>query len=303
MQKQRDSLALIKRIALRDSLAIDTLGRNVTRINSELADSTGNDSSLVTRNTIVTHHDSLKTDSAKINTQKKVVQKKNAVVLMQGMQRNVPDRDIVFYILIFLLFFLGLVKTSFPKYVNHIFSLSFQATFRQTQTRDQMAQNFFPAFMLNLLFVLCGGLFITQFAQYKNWSTLPFWQLFVYSTIILLVIYIIKYAVISFTGWVFNAKDAAAEYRFVVFLINKLLAILLIPLLFFIAYSGSYVQNIFTTIVICLAVFSLAVRYLVSLARIRKNLSVTAFHFFVYLCAVEIMPLLVIYKLLFQKGQ
>jgi len=246
--------------------------------------------------------DSLKHDSSLIKTQaivKKVLPKNSALHLMPGIQRSISDYDIVFYILIFIVFFLGLVKTAFPKYVNSIFSLSFQATFRQTQTKEQMSQNFFPAFMLNVLFVLCGGLFITQFAEFNHWARLPFWQLFVYSTAILLIIYLVKYIVISFTGWVFNAKEAASEYGFVVFLINKLLGVVIIPLLFFIAYADAKTKNIAITIVICLAIFSLAIRYLVSLARIRKNLSITAFHFFIYLCAVEIMPLLVIYKLLF----
>ena len=252
--------------------------------------------------------DSLKRDSLKqdslhtsvIQSQvKKEIPKKNIVHLMPGVEKDVAESDIVFYILIFLIFFLGLVRTSFPRYFDSIFTLSFQATFRQTQTREQMAQNFFPAFMLNILFVLCGGLFITLFARFDNRTQLPFWQFFVYSTAILLFIYLIKYIVISLTGWVFNAKDAAGEYRFVVFLINKLLSVIMIPLLFLIAYADNNIKNIAITIVICLAIFSLSVRYLVSLARIRKNLSITAFHFFIYLCAVEIMPLLVIYKVLF----
>ncbi|MEO8711459.1 MAG: DUF4271 domain-containing protein [Parafilimonas sp.] len=244
--------------------------------------------------------DTVKHDSVHaIQTPQKKSVQKNPVHLMQGTERNFNDRDIVFYILLFLLFFLGLIKTSFPKYVNSIFTLSFQATFRQTQTKEKMSQNFFPAFMLNVLFVLCGGLFITLFAESNGWSKLEFWQLFIYSTVILLSIYFVKYVVISFTGWVFNAKEAAIEYRFVVFIINKLLGILVLPLLFLISYSDDKVKSISITIVICLAIFSLAIRYLVSLSRIRRNLSITAFHFFIYLCAVEIMPLLVIYKLLF----
>ena len=223
----------------------------------------------------------------------------NKIKLMQGVEKKEANADIIFYILIFILLFLGLIKTSFPKYFDSIFTLSFQATFRQTQTREQMGQNFFPAFMLNILFVLCGGVFITLYAGIKSWTQLPFWELFIYSTVILLIIYIIKYLVIRFTGWVFNAKEAATEYRFVVFLINKLLGILMIPLLFLMAYADDKTKNIGITIILCLAIFSLAVRYLVSVARIRKNLSITAFHFFIYLCAVEIMPLLVIYKVLF----
>ncbi len=220
---------------------------------------------------------------------------------MVGYLRNSQDSDLIFYVLIFIIFFLAMIKNSFPKYFSSIFSLSFQATFRQTQTREQMSQNFFPAFMLNVLFILSGGLFITLVAGFYKWTAIPFWQLFIYSTTVLGIIYSVKYFVILFTGWVFNASDSAAEYRFIVFLINKLIGILFIPILFIIAYSNNQTKNIVITIALCIAVLLLALRYLVSLARIRRNLNLNAFHFFIYLCAVEIMPLLVIYKLLFIK--
>ncbi|MGN6211463.1 MAG: DUF4271 domain-containing protein [Parafilimonas sp.] len=244
-------------------------------------------------------HDSIRLAATAAAKRDSLAAKK--IKLMPGVEKAATNTDEIFYILIFILFFLSLIKAAFPKYFDSLFTLSFQATFRQTQTREQMAQNFFPAFMLNILFALCGGVFITLYAGSEKWSSLPFWELFVYSTGILLLAYSVKYLVISFTGWVFNAKEAATEYRFVVFLVNKLLGILVIPLLFLIAYSNDRIKSIAITIVLCLVVFSLAVRYIVSLARIRKNLSVTAFHFFVYLCAVEIIPLLVIYKVLFQQ--
>jgi hypothetical protein len=38
-------------------------------------------------------------------------------------------------------------------------------------------------------------------------------------------------------------------------------------------------------------------RYLFSFGIIRSNLKVSALHFFLYLCAVELLPLLLIYKL------
>ncbi len=287
IQQPKDSIVKrqVKKTAVKkDSAALAALNTNIT-------DSLQKDS---------LHRDSLRL--ASISMAAAAAKKDsiaNKIKLMPGIEKKEANADIIFYILIFILFFLGLIKTSFPKYFDSIFTLSFQATFRQTQTREQMEQNFFPAFMLNILFVLCGGIFITLYAEIKHWTILPFWELFVYSTAILFIIYIIKYLVIRFTGWVFNAKEAATEYRFVVFLINKLLGVLMIPLLFLMAYADDKTKNTGITIILCLAIFSLAVRYLVSVARIRKNLSITAFHFFVYLCAVEIMPLLVIYKVLF----
>lgn len=303
-QKLQDSSPLKPNVVTHsDSLKKDSVKKKIVRkipvkkdsvvlalAKAKLADSLRKDSLI---------RDSIKQAAVQAVVKKKPPEKK--VILMQGSRKAVANTDVIFYILVFILLFLGLIKTSFPRYFDSIFTLSFQATFRQTQTREQMAQNFFPAFMLNILFILCGGLFITLFAKSNQWSELPLWELFVYATSILLVIYLIKYMVISFTGWVFNAKEAAAEYRFVVFLINKLMGIIMIPLLFLIAYADVKTSGIAVTIVICLVVFSLIIRYLVSLARIRKNLSITAFHFFIYLCAVEIMPLLVIYKVLFQQ--
>jgi len=256
-------------------------------------DSIINDSILAAVN--VRRNDSLAKASAKIK--KHVAQQTG----MPGSIRNSANTDLVFYVLIFIIFFLALIKSSFPKYFNSIFSLSFQATFRQTQTREQMAQNFFPAFMLNVLFILSGGLFITLFAQFYKWTTIPFWQLFIYATSMLGIIYLVKYFVIVFAGWVFNAPDAAADYRFIVFLINKLIGILFIPILFLLAYTNDDTKKIAITVALCIAGLLLILRYLISLARIRKNLNLTAFHFFIYLCAVEIMPLLVIYKFLFMK--
>ena len=276
-----------------------------------LGDTTTSDSvNAVPATTVVRKPDSMRTahtDSVVSTAQpqptvkKDSVAKKAVVQLKAGAERNVPDRDVVFFVLVFILFFLGLIRTAFPKYFNSIFSLSFQATFRQTQTREQMAQNVIPAFMLNILFILSGGLFIALLAEFNKWTTTPFWEFFIYSTSILAIIYLIKYFVILFTGWVFNATESAAEYRFIVFLINKLIGILLIPTLFLMAYADDDIKKISITIGICLAVFMIALRYLVSVARIRKNLRIPAFHFFIYLCAVEVMPLLVIYKILFLR--
>lgn len=256
------------------------------------------------------HTDSLRSNTVKdsllgVNSKKNSIAKTLKKQIKQpgipAFNRNAGETDLIFYVLIFITFFLALVRKSFPKYFNSIFSLTFQATFRQTQTREQMSQNFFPAFMLNVMFILSGGLFITLFAQYYKFTAIPFWQLFIYSTTILGIIYTIKYFVIFFTGWVFNAPDAAAEYRFIVFLINKLTGVLFLPVLFVIAYANDDVKKIAITIALCIAGLFIALRYLISLARIRRNLNLSAFHFFIYLCAIEIMPLLVIYKLLFIK--
>jgi hypothetical protein len=65
---------------------------------------------------------SIRNDSiAKANTK---IKKQAAVQKgMPGVVRNSANTDLVFYVLIFIIFFLALVKSSFPKYFNIIFSL------------------------------------------------------------------------------------------------------------------------------------------------------------------------------------
>lgn len=216
-----------------------------------------------------------------------------------GREKKAVSGDMLFYCLLFIVFFLALTKAAFPKYFNNIFSLSFQATFRQSQTREQITQNQLPGLMLNLLFILSGGLFIALLAGYYKWSSLPFAQLFLYSAVILSLVYSGKFLFIQFAGWVFNARAQAGEYSFIVFLINKLIGISLVPLAFLVAYTDEPVKKISITISLCLILFLIILRYIISMSRLRKNMQISAFHFFIYLCAVEVMPMLVVYKILF----
>ncbi|MEP7320228.1 MAG: DUF4271 domain-containing protein, partial [Panacibacter sp.] len=218
---------------------------------------------------------------------------------MAGKPRVYKSNDHLFYILAGLVLLLALLRINFPKYFENIFSLSFQVKFRQTQTRDLLLQNSLPAFLFNVYFIFSAALFITLLAQYFNWVTLDFWWLFLYITLILAGIYLTKYLFINFSGWIFKAEQPAASYNFIVFLINKVLGIILIPFTVLFAFADDEIKKIVLTVTACIVFSLLAFRYVVSLLTVKRNLNISAFHFFLYLCAVEIMPMLVIYKVLF----
>ncbi len=217
-------------------------------------------------------------------------------------EEHVPEnKDILFYLLVGVVLFLAFIRVAFTKFFNNTFRLFFQTSFRQKQGREQLSQDNLPSLLMNLLFILVAGLFITIVASQKNWVPVSFWWLLLYSTLVLLGIYLIKYLFIRFAGWVFNVRDAADTYSFIVFLVNKIAAVALLPLLMLAAFSSGQVNDIVLTITGCLVAVLLLYRYAVSLGAVRKSLQVNAFHFFLYLCAVEIIPLLLIYKVLFNK--
>lgn len=209
------------------------------------------------------------------------------------------QKDYLFYALVGIVLLFAIIKQLFPKYFQSMFSLMFQASFRQKQTREQMMQDVFPSLLMNILFVLVGGFFISLIAEIYQWLNISFWLLTLYCITLLSLIYIFKYLVIKFMGWVFNAREQASTYGFIVFLINKVIALALLPLLLLLAFSNQSIQQVTLTVAACVVIFLLIFRYIVSLTIIRSTLSVHPLHFFIYLCAVELMPMLVLYKVLF----
>jgi hypothetical protein len=156
---------------------------------------------------------------------------------------------------------------------------------------------------MNIVFVFSGGMLITLMAKFQGWITIDFWWLYLYSCVLLAVIYLTKYLFLLFFGWVFNASSAVNTYLFVIFLVNKIMGILFIPLILFLAYSSTKIAQVSLTIAEILIVIFLIYRYVASLGTIRRSLHVSALHFFLYICAAEVLPLLIIYKVLFNYIQ
>jgi len=228
------------------------------------------------------------------------IKKKIQPILRDGDLRTPTTKEYLFYALLGILLLLAIIKQLFPKYFSNLFRLMFEASFRQKQRREQLMQETLPSLLMNILFVLAGGLFVALLADYYHWLQTSFWLITLYSITILALVYMFKYLVIQFTGWVFNAKEPASTYSFIVFLINKMIGVALVPLLLLLAFSSGQVWDITITITAGVIVLLFLFRYIISLRIIRGALSINPMHFFIYLCAVELMPMLIIYKVLFK---
>jgi hypothetical protein len=212
--------------------------------------------------------------------------------------KMVTSKDSLFYLVLGVVFLLAFIRLVFPKFFKNLFILFFQTSIRQKQTREQLLQDSWAGLLINLLFFLSAGLFVTLLTKYKSWSILPFWNLYGYITTLLIVIYIGKFVFIGFAGWVFNNKEAAQGYVFLVSMVNRILGIVLIPFIVFLAFANQELLNIVVTLSMGLVVILFLYRYLVSFGSLRNNLKINPFHFFIYLCTVEVIPMALIYKLL-----
>lgn len=211
--------------------------------------------------------------------------------------------DYLFYFLLGLIFILGLVRVTFSKYFNSLFQLFFQTTFRQHQTRYQLFQDKLPSLLMNIFFVLSFGMLITLIVQYYNIIFLNFWNVYFYCCVVLTIIYLVKYLFITSMGWIFNVTKAANAYLFVIFYLNKMIGVIVLPLLFCIVYSPNNLVKIAIVIAEILVLIILIHRCFFIKKIVQKTIQISALHFFLYICAAEVIPLLLIYKVVFNYIQ
>jgi Domain of unknown function (DUF4271) len=211
--------------------------------------------------------------------------------------RTFRGKEGLFYLLVFLLITYGLLRLVFPKYFSDLFRLFFRTTLKQRQISEQLMQTPLPSLLLNGFFVFSTGLYIAFVLQHFKLDPFDnFWLLFLYCCLGLSAIYFIKFIGLKISGWIFNMKEAADSYVFIVFVVNKMIGILLLPFLILLAFALGDVYSVAFTMSFCIVAGLIAYRFILSFAAIRNQVRVNPFHFFLYLCAFEIAPLLLIYK-------
>ena len=214
-------------------------------------------------------------------------------------KKEFHGKELLFYTLIVLVLFFAFIRMSFPKYLLDLFRVAFRTTLKQRQISEQLVQAPLPSLLLNFFFLCTAGLYITFVLQhYHLASNYNFWLLYLYCFVALAVIYLIKYLSLKLFGWLFNITATADGYIFIVFMINKIIGIYVLPFLVLLAFSDADIYEaafIFSYI----GVFALlAYRFILSYGLVQNQIRLNPFHFFLYLCAFEIVPLLLIYKAL-----
>ena len=237
-----------------------------------------------------------------INTASKDTARKQIKVvplLPESAKKNFQGKELQFYLLVILLLIYGMLKRAFPKYFNDLFRLFFRTTIKQLQVREQLMQTPLPSLLLNIFFVIIGSLYISFILLNVKWNPINnFWLMTLYCIGGLSIIYSIKFFSLKVSGWLFNMQSAADAYIFIVFIINKMIGLVLLPFLIMLAFTQRKVYSVSLMLSLIVVVVLFAYRFILTYSAVRNQVKVNPFHFFLYFCAFEIAPLLLIYKAL-----
>jgi len=213
---------------------------------------------------------------------------------------SLPDKDVLFYAIIALIFLYSFLIQIAPQYIAKLFSQFSQSSLRMMQNREQLLQNSAASLIMNIGFIMSFSLMTTLVIFNAHLLPINFWEGFFSMCLFFLGLYLGKYICLTIVGYIFNTNELVQTYIFVVFMINKVLGILLIPFIGILAFAKPFLHPFAIGGAGLLMVLLILYRYLFSLTSVRNKLHVSSFHFFLYLCAFEIIPLLILYKLIVQ---
>jgi uncharacterized protein DUF4271 len=214
-------------------------------------------------------------------------------------RKTFKGKEDFFYVIVGILLFFAFLRNAFPKYVNDLFRVAFKTTLKQRQIGEQLIQAPLPSLFMNIFFLVSGALYADLlFRHYQLGEQYSFWILFSYILLGLAVIYLVKYITLKLSGLLFNIAPTTDAYIFIVFMINKIIGIMLLPFLILLAFTQNEFYE-FGLILSFIGIFILVFyRFILAYGLVHNQIRLKPFHFFLYLCCFEIAPLLLIYKLL-----
>ncbi len=194
----------------------------------------------------------------------------------------------------------GILRLTSMKYLQELFRAAFNVQTANKMYTSVNIRNSKPSFALSALFIFNTGIFIFEALAFYGLSIFgqKGFTLLIFVWILLLTFGLIKSFLYRLTGFVFDTIQPSGEYLFTSSLLSKVYAIVLLPLISILPFVNIWmVPNL---IKLGVGIFiSLYILQLIRGAGIFLQNTFSVFYMFLYFCALEILPLVILYKILF----
>lgn len=196
--------------------------------------------------------------------------------------------------LLFLAFLMTLLRTQVQKTAQAFLS----DNWLNQLFREQEGRGILPFLLLYVLFLLNGGIFLFFLLRYFQINLPGNFLLQVSGCIgIITVAFLLKHVVISLTGYIFPVNKETERYNFLIIVFGIIIGLALVPINVLLAYGPQNIASFLVYGTLALIVATYVFRSLRSLIIANRFLMGYQFHFLLYICTVEIAPVLIGVKL------
>lgn len=207
--------------------------------------------------------------------------------------------DWQFYVLFILLAVLTYTISVFYQNVKVFIRAVFNIHLAEQSFRNNELSSTIFNLCLNLIFV--GTFSYVLFIAHKRVQFFSDYSdafVFFISLIFVMIIYLSKNIFLSFLSNIFPFGSDLSFYRFNLNILNQACGVALLPMIFLFTYGQYGTKNIVYFTILAILLIMLLVRYFKLLIIAIKHLRFYKFYFFLYFCTTEILPNVILVKLI-----
>lgn len=199
--------------------------------------------------------------------------------------------------LVLVLSLFSLVKFYYNKYLIQVMATPFNPLVgdKLFQNRNAHVEKTFT--ILNWIFVLCTGIFTFQVTTHFNYVPDSVSRIQWFGLCILFIGTFFVWRILSnvVIGFLFDAKQIFNDYNHLILIFYKWIGVILIPFVIFFAYTPLFIRGVILFTALIIISLSIILRIYRSI-RIISRKDLLLFYLILYLCTIEIIPLLILYK-------
>ncbi|MCK4562330.1 MAG: DUF4271 domain-containing protein [Flavobacteriaceae bacterium] len=216
--------------------------------------------------------------------------------MFEGLERITLSEDWITIILLLVLTLITLIKINYNDRFTKLFSLLYSDKYYTDYSKTNPL--LFNVFHFLFILVVILNISLVIFNSFVVLKPLDFeygFSFFLRINLVVILYFFIRYILGYIIAYIFDENDKQKYFTFLKISNLSLISILLYPLLILVNYSVGLFHNfliIFSIITIIILFF---LRYF-TLVKKEKTTFNSLFYLFLYLCALEIAPFIVIYK-------
>ncbi len=208
------------------------------------------------------------------------------------------QKEWIFSIVFFVFILIASVRVSAPQFITELFQSVFSSTKWKKITDAIKLQNKRTTLLLFTIYHIITPLLIYEFLISQQFSLFNLQDIRLYLIIFAgwLVLFAIRTAGFQFLGYIFDTKQQTSSYAQVSLIFTNITGLVLIPFALLIPFiEPAHYQLLFQVVIILFIL--LYIWHLTKGIKIILDDFLSLFYMFLYLCALEIAPLLWLYKL------
>ncbi|WP_207533896.1 DUF4271 domain-containing protein [Desertivirga arenae] len=216
----------------------------------------------------------------------------------EGKLKKKGDLWVIGFLFILLVFF-AILKSRFTKESTSIIHAFYSNRILGQINKEEQFFSSWPFVFLYLLFGFIIGMFLYQCCRYYqlsydyvgvNW--------FLRLSVMVIAFYTLKVLLIKCLGFIFKGEKIASEYISILFLTYFNAGLLFLPVVIALSLTAGRFGIIYIYVSLILLILIYFFQFLRAITNILSNYKFPLIYLFIYLCALEICPLLVLIKAL-----